>query len=186
MTLQIKHPEIGICGLSCRLCPTYHTEGKSRCGGCKSETRIVFGCPFITCALKKKGIEFCWKCSENETCDKWDKHRTFSQNHDTFTCYQKLEANIAFIQKEGIRAFQEDQKIREKLLKDMLLNFNEGRSKRKYCIAATVFTIKALEAALSKAKKRAAGATIKEKAKILHSILDEIAGQKKYHLKLRK
>jgi len=26
----IKYPEIGICGLSCRLCPRYHTESKSK------------------------------------------------------------------------------------------------------------------------------------------------------------
>jgi len=43
----IKYPEIGICGLSCRLCPRYHTESKSRCGGCKSEFRMSAGCPFI-------------------------------------------------------------------------------------------------------------------------------------------
>lgn len=29
----IKYPEIGICGLSCRLYPRYHTESKNRCGG---------------------------------------------------------------------------------------------------------------------------------------------------------
>jgi hypothetical protein len=40
LNIQIKYPEIGICGLSCRLCSRYHTESKSRCGGCKSEFRI--------------------------------------------------------------------------------------------------------------------------------------------------
>ena len=56
IAMQIAHPEIGVCGLSCRLCPTYHTAGKSRCRGCKSHTRMAVGCPFITCAIKKKGI----------------------------------------------------------------------------------------------------------------------------------
>jgi hypothetical protein len=27
---------------------------------------MAVGCPFITCAVKKKGIEFCWDCEENE------------------------------------------------------------------------------------------------------------------------
>lgn len=57
--MQVDYPEIGICGLSCRLCPSYHIEGKSRCAGCKSANRMAVGCPFITCAVKKKGIEFC-------------------------------------------------------------------------------------------------------------------------------
>ncbi len=28
--MMIKYPEIGIRGLSCRLCPRYRTEGKSK------------------------------------------------------------------------------------------------------------------------------------------------------------
>ncbi|WP_241422576.1 hypothetical protein [Candidatus Contubernalis alkaliaceticus] len=56
--MKIKYPAIGICGLSCRLCPRYNTEAKSRCLGCKSEDRMAVGCPFITCAVKKKGVEF--------------------------------------------------------------------------------------------------------------------------------
>ncbi|TEB08592.1 hypothetical protein Psch_02157 [Pelotomaculum schinkii] len=52
--MKIKHPEIGVCGLSCRLCPRYHTDTKSKCHGCKSQARIAVGCPFITCAVKKK------------------------------------------------------------------------------------------------------------------------------------
>jgi len=105
IVMKTKYPEIGVCGLSCRLCPKYHTEGESKCGGCKSEFRMAVGCPFITCAVKKKGIEFCWDCEENITCEKWEKHREFGKHHDTFTCYQKLEDNISFIQKKGVGEF---------------------------------------------------------------------------------
>ena len=184
--MQIEYPEIGICGLSCRLCPTYHTESKSKCGGCKSEYRMGAGCPFITCAVKKKGIEFCWQCIENETCEKWRNHRAFGKEHDTFKCYQKLGDDIPFIQRNGISAFEEAQKIREQLLKEMLQDFNEGRSKRYYCIAATVLEIEELEAALMQAKRSPAGLDIKGKSRVLHSILDEIAERNQYFLKLRK
>jgi len=37
-----------------------------------------------------------------------------------------------------------------------------------------------------KAKKASAGINIKERAKVLHKILDETAAKKKYFLKLRK
>ncbi len=60
--MEIKYPQVGICGLSCILCPMYQTDSKSKCEGCKSETRMIIGCPFITCAIKKRGIEFCWEC----------------------------------------------------------------------------------------------------------------------------
>ena len=136
--MEIDFPPIGICGLSCRLCPSYHTEGKSRCGGCKSEYRMAAGCPFITCAVKRKGIEFCGDCHESGTCGKWKKHWEFGMEHDTFKCYRKLEDNIAFISEHGVEKFDKLQMKREALLRDMLRDFNEGRSKSYYCIAATV------------------------------------------------
>jgi len=164
----------------------YHIDGKSRCGGCKSESRMAVGCPFITCAVKRRGIEFCWDCRESETCDKWRGHREFGKERDTFKCYQKLEENIRFIEKKGVAEFENQQKIREKLLKEMLQEFNEGRSKKYYCIAATVLEIEELTAALREARKRSKGLEIKEKSRILHSILDAAAARKNYFLKLRK
>ena len=184
--MRIEYVEIGIYGLSCRLCPWYHIKGESKCNGCKSEFRMNAGCPFITCAVKKKDIEFCWQCGENETCEKWRKHREFSKQHDTFTCYQKLEDNIAFIQNKGINEFERRQKIREKLLKEMLQDFNEGRSKTYYCIASTVLEIEELEAALKQAREAPEELDLKGKARFLHAILDDIAEKKHYYLKLRK
>jgi hypothetical protein len=136
--------------------------------------------------VKKKGIEFCWLCEENQTCEKWIKHKTFSKQHDSFVCYQRLEDNISFIQKKGIENFCYQQNIREKLLREMIDDFNEGRSKSYYCIAATVMKIEELENALSEAREKTNGLTLKAKAKILHSRLDEIAKKKNYYLKLRK
>ncbi len=177
----IHYLEIGICGLSCRLCPSYHTETKSKCGGCKSEYRMAAGCPFQTCALKKKGIEFCWDCEESITCEKWKKHREFGKQLDTFKCYQKLENNIAFINVNGIEEFEKVQKIREELLKDILHDFNEGRSKSYYCIATTLLEIDELQEAVKHANMKIKNLEInyiQGKAKILHEILDEIALKK--------
>ena len=184
--MQIKYPEIGICGLSCRLCPTYNTDAKSKCDGCKSEDRMAVGCPFITCAIKKKGIEFCWDCEQDETCEKWMKHRNAGKKVDSFKCYQKLEDDIVFIQKNGVNKFEKLQKMREKVLKEMLQKFNEGRSKSYYCIAATILEIGELKEALTKARKDSTGLEIKDKSKVFHLILDELAERKNYYLKLRK
>jgi hypothetical protein len=183
--MQIKYIEIGICGLSCRLCPMFNTDAESRCLGCKSPNRMVVGCPFITCAVKKKGIEFCWDCTENKICEKWKKHREAGKKVDSFKCYQKLEEDIFFIQKNGISKFEKIQKQRERLLKEMLKTFNEGRSKSYYCIAATVLEIEELKEALIQAKKESINLDVKGKSKVLHLIFDDIAGKKGYCLKLR-
>ncbi|MCZ7406635.1 MAG: hypothetical protein O8C67_17135 [Candidatus Methanoperedens sp.] len=136
--------------------------------------------------MKKKGIEFCWDCEENETCEKWKERREAGKKVDSFKCYQKLEDDIAFIQKNGVDEFEKTQKIREYLLKEMLQEFNEGRSKSYYCIAATVLESEELKAALTKARKDSNGLEIKGRSKVLHSVLDEIAERKNYWLKLRK
>ena len=153
---------------------------------CKTESRMGAGCPFITCALKKKGIEFCGDCEEKKTCEKWVKHRKAAKKADSFKCYQKLEEDIAFIQKNGVDEFEEIQKKREYLLKEMLREFNEGRSKSYYCIAVTVMEVGESEEALNQADKDSKGLGFKGKSKVLHSILDEIAEQRNYFLKLRK
>jgi hypothetical protein len=147
---------------------------------------MAVGCPFITCAVKKKGIEFCWECEESNTCEKWKRHREAGREHDSFKCYQTLEKDISFIEKNGISEFEGIQKQREHILKEMLRDFNEGRSKSYYCIAATVLDLEELKEAVARAKNESEGMDIKEKSKILHLILDAVALKNKYSLKLRK
>lgn len=184
--MQILYPGTGICGLSCRLCPRYHTESTSRCRGCKTESRMSAGCSFITCALKKKGVEFCGDCDEQGTCERWRRHRGAGKKTDSFKCYRKLEDDIAFIRENVINAFERSQMTRERLLREMLQEFNEGRSKSYYCITATVMETGELETALERAKKDSAGMDRKGKSRALHALLDGIATQRNYCLKLRK
>ena len=178
--------EIGVCGLSCRLCPAYHRETKSKCGGCKSEHRMGAPCPFHNCAVKKKRIDFCGVCDENNTCAKWRKFREAGKQHDSLLSYQKLEDNIAFIKKNGEAEFEKTQKAKEKLLRAILAEFNEGRSKTFYCIAATVLEIGELESILENARAKSKGLEIRVKSEVIHSLLNVIAENKTYLLKLRK
>jgi hypothetical protein len=147
---------------------------------------MAVGCPFITCALKEKGVEFCWDCEDCTTCGKWKKHRKYGKTLDSFKCYQTLEKDIVYIMKNGVAAFEKVQKEREKFLGKMLKEFNEGRSKSYYCIAATVMDITELKQALAKAGMKSKGLDIKGKSRTLHFLLDEIARKKRYFLKLRK
>jgi hypothetical protein len=147
---------------------------------------MAAGCPFITCAIKNHALEFCWNCPEQTPCAKWRTHRETGKIRDSFKCYQKLEANIAFIQTHGVTEFVKQQRIREQLLMEMLRDFNEGRSKRYYCIAATVFPINELRHLIQAGNEQSRGLPIKQKSHVLHSLLDEVAKRKNYRLKLRK
>ncbi len=172
--------------MSCRFCPRYHTDGASRCYGCKTESRMAAGCPFITCAVKKKGIEFCWDCDESDSCEKWMKHRELGKQRDSFVSYQGLEDNIRMAGENGVGDLEKSLIVKEKLLNRMLNEFNDGRSKSYYCIAATVMTKEDLEEALATGSKISKNMEIKDKAKTLHAALDEIATRKNYVLRLRK
>jgi len=125
---------------------------------------MAAGCPFITCAIKKKGVEFCWDCDEHETCEKWKKSREFGTQHDSFKSRQSLEHDINTMIYHGVDQFIHDQYIRELLLKQMLEQFNDGRYKSYYCIAATVMRKNEIEQVLSEAKQKSAGFDIKAKA----------------------
>jgi len=162
------------------------TRARAKAGASDArQSRMGAGYPLITCAIRTKGREFCWDCEDSATCEKWKKHRESGKQHDSFKCYQKLEEDISFIQKNGIEAFENTQKQREELLKEMLQDFNEGRSKNYYCIAATVLEIAQLKMALNKAREGSGELDSKGRSGRLHSILDEIARQKGYYLKLR-
>lgn len=137
--------------------------------------------------LKEQGIEFCWDCSESENCEKWAKHRARGKMQDSFKCYQTLEKDINFVKEHGVEEFEKTQKAREKLLRTLLNEFNEGRSKTYFCIAATVMEEDELKAAIKTARKETAGVSdIKQKAKTMHAILDGIAEEQGCLLKLRK
>lgn len=180
------HPEIGICGLSCRLCLRYHTAGASRCDGCKGGNRMAAGCPFITCAVKRRGIEFCWDCGDAGTCARWAKHRAAGREHDSFTCYASLEANISKVGRDGLASFIEEQVLRGSLLDEMLARFDEGRSKSYYCIAATVLDPAELRNAIDTASETCGSWDVRERAKALHALLDEAAGRRSMRLALRR
>jgi hypothetical protein len=181
-----KFKEIGICGLSCRLCPAMYRDGESRCGGCKSPERMKVGCTFIRCVRDKPGLEFCGDCRESNGCQKWAKHRAASRKGDSFVCYQRLERNIEDIRRDGLLAFENVQKRRQALLVQMLEGFNEGRSKTYYSIAATVMEPEELKRALDEARRASTGLDLEGRSRALHAALDAVASRKKYLLKLRR
>lgn len=183
--MEFKYPATGICGLSCRLCPRYHSTAESRCGGCKSPSRTAAGCPFITCA-RKKGVEACADCKEGEHCERWKKHRESGKERDSFVCYARLEDNIAYQQEHGLEAFEQAQEQRCELLRQLIAGYDDGRSRSFLCIAATLLDDAAIQAALAAGSEIPADLKAGEKARRMRAILERLAGEKGLTLKLRK
>jgi hypothetical protein len=187
--MEIKYPEIGICGLSCKRCPNYQATSKNPCHGCKSTQIRPVECPFISCAIKNHNVEFCWDCPEVLTCKLWESHGEFSLLHDTFCCYQTPTKVMSFEKNNKLQEFLHLQTLRTNLLKELLAAFDEGASASYYCTVATVFTPYEIKEALASAReviKTSPLLSKKAKANLLHSILDKKAKVRGYDLKPRK
>ena len=181
------YPAVGACGLDCVLCARYYTEGKSKCHGCGSAySYAAVGCKIFRCCVKEKNFETCAECNDF-LCSKLEG----ADKYDSFVTHRKMVPNLKFIKKHGIEEFLSEQKKRQKLLERMLEQFNEGRSRTRYCVAATLLPIKALKKSLDLAKKKVKekgvkDADLRSKAKILKEILNELALKERIDLKLRK
>ena len=181
-----KYPTIGICGLDCGLCPRYYTVGASRCPGCAGPDFFNKhpSCSFITCCVKKKGLEVCAECSEFP-CSKFKSNEEYQQlkESSSYPSYKKVMPNLNFIKEHRIEKFIGQQKKRIKLLETMIENFDDGRSRSFFCRAATLLRLIDLKSSLDKATQKIKTDNIKQndvknKAKILKAILNEIALKK--------
>lgn len=185
-----KYPTVGVCGLDCGLCPRYYTVGSSRCPGCCGPEFFNKhpSCSFITCCVKKKNLEVCAECDEFP-CPKFESEG--ENAFDSFVTHRKTVQNLNFIKENGMAKFIEQQKKRIVSLELMLKQFDEGRSKSFYCIAATLLSITDLEIALNKSEQKlkadmTKSEDIKTKAHILKNILNELASYKGIELKLKR
>lgn len=140
----------------------------------------------LHCIVRKEGIEFCWQCPDSDSCEKWNLHREYSHQYDTFVSYYALEDNIAYQKEHGAEAFENRQAEKAKFLHELLDEFNEGRSKSYFCIAVTMLETGDIKDALEQARRESTGLDIKAKAKLMHSLLDELASAKGLTLSLRK
>ncbi|MBM3707014.1 MAG: DUF3795 domain-containing protein [Actinobacteria bacterium] len=173
------YPVIGCCGLDCGLCPRYYTAGASRCPGCAG---IDFAgkhpsCSFITCCVKKNGLEACGQCKDFP-CPKFKSNEFYQQlkESSSYPSYKKVIPNLNFIKENGIEKFIKEQKKRIEILQIIIDKFNDGRSKSFFCRASCLLDIKDLKNSLDKASWKIKADNIdniKIKAKMLKGILNK-------------
>ncbi|MFX0099889.1 MAG: DUF3795 domain-containing protein [Candidatus Hodarchaeota archaeon] len=187
-----RHPVIGCCGLDCGLCPNYYTDGPSRCPGCCGPgfQEKHPSCGTITCCVQKHELDVCGFC-ETFPCSKFDPKIVDGGEYDSFISYKNLYGNMLFIRENGMGKFVERQSTRIKFLEKALKEYNDGRSKRTYCLAAALLPVDDLKATLDEAEKELEEnnldlVDIKQKAKLFKKILNLHANQRGIVLKLRK
>jgi len=188
---QKEYPTLGCCGLDCGLCPRYYTEGSSRCPGCCGPEFFSHhpSCGIITCCVTRHHVEVCSQC----TSFPCERVQGLLQQpiYDSFLTYKKVASNLHAIRDHGLDVVIDQQQRRMNLLKQMLKEFNDGRSKNYYCLSATLLSILGLEEALTTARQMVASKKIlpqdnKAKAVLLKEQLDRLAKKEEITLQLNK
>lgn len=181
---QLKtYPTIGVCGLDCGLCPRYYTVGTSRCPGCGgpafSDKHPT--CSFITCCVKRRGLEVCGECQEFP-CSKFKSEEEYRQVElsSSYPPSWKVLSNLRFIKENGTREFIRRQEKRISLLETMIEGYDDGRSRSLFCRAAALLDPAAIESSLGEAIRRLRAGDLqpgdaRSKAGILKAILIETA-----------
>ena len=184
-----KYPIVGACGLNCGLCPRYYTQGASRCPGCCGPGfwQKMPGCGFITCCVKKRGLEACAECVDWEECERVVRLLDSAKYKDSFLSHRPLAANFTFIQKNGIEEFARLEVEKQKFLRHLIDNYDDGRSKSFYCTSCQLIPLDKLREALEDVEIKMTEATdIKEKAKIVRLAISNMAYSLQIDLRLRK
>lgn len=181
---QLKtYPTIGVCGLDCGLCPRYYTVGPSRCPGCGGPafSEKHPSCSFITCCVKRRGLETCAECHEFP-CAKFKTEEEYRQlaSSPSYPPSSNVLSNLRFIQENGIGEFIERQQRRITLLQTMIDGYDDGRSSSFYCRAAALLAPPSLETSLTEPARRIAAGSLdphdpRARAAVLRSILIDAA-----------
>lgn len=169
-----KYPTIGCCGIDCGLCPRYYTEGSSRCPGCGGKEFELKHppCGYLTCCLDKHGLTVCAECADFP-CKRFEKE---TGERDSFVLHRKVMANQNLIREIGFDTFLVRQQERITFLQTALKNYNEGKSKNLYCLAAALLSLGSLKDSLRRAGE----------GENLRTVLFEHAEAEKQLLKLNK
>lgn len=179
-----KEPSFSLCGLNCCLCSRFHTEGSSKCPGCGGKDFFLKhpSCAVITCNKKNDNVEFCYECSLYP-CKKYIE----PSKVDSFISYKNVVQNFNDA-KLDLKKYLKELHNKQKILEDLITNYNDGKSKGFFCIAVDLLPLSVLNEIMYSIKKTIDIEIIekKEKTKNILALIKSKATELKIELILRK
>jgi hypothetical protein len=162
---------IGCCGLYCGLCSKYQSRAPSRCTGCKLGEQHSW-CSIWNCCVKKHGFETCAECSEISSCAIFSRRKVAE--------WIPAAENLRQIKRIGLEDWLKGQRERQRLVEQLLENYNEGRSMSYYCKACARMPVESVKSAIRESKKRirvqgVAESDVRSRAKIMKAAIGDLA-----------
>lgn len=179
-----QYPAFALCGLNCCLCPRFHTDGPSRCPGCGGPDFHLKhpACAVITCSKKHGSPEFCFACPEFP-CKRFPEETVA----DSFITYRNVRRDLECAKKR-LTEYLATLDRKQRVLKILLGEFDDGRRKSFYCTAVNLLPVSALEKLLrpQSGAKDAPVLKPKEKAALMSARIQEAAKKLNVDLVLRR
>lgn len=168
-----------LCGLNCGLCPMKLDGHCPGCGGGEGNQT----CKIAKCSLKHGEVEYCNRC-QDFPCDNF----TGIDEFDSFITHKNMRRDLEKNEKIGIVAYQEEQKEKIEILRFLLENFNDGRKKTFFCLTVNLLELSELKMVMMQIKedKELESLSSRERAACVVRLFQNVAGQRKITLKLRK
>lgn len=179
-----KEPSFSLCGLNCALCPRFHTEGSSRCPGCGGPEFALKHptCAVVTCNKKHDNVEFCFECS-SYPCKRYTEPNT----SDSFISYKNVMKNMGDAERD-LPEYLKTLKMKQEILEDLILNYNDGKSKGFYCLAVNLLPLSELKGIIAAINDNTDIEDIDKRAKSkrITDMMKTMASDMQIELKLRK
>lgn len=131
-SFERAEPRLALCGLTCGLCPMYVDQYCPGCGGGLGNQV----CNRARCSQKKTHVSYCFEC-EDYPCA---YYQGFNQS-DSFISHQNQHEILMRIKNEGIDTIIEEVLSKRRILDELLMNFNDGRHKRFYCLTVNLLSL---------------------------------------------
>ncbi len=178
-------PIFSLCGLNCGLCPRFNIEGASKCPGCGgAEFHLKHpSCKVINCNLRHESVEYCFLCSEYPC----EKYKVISET-DSFISYLHVIDDFEKAKALGIEGYIKESERKVDMLGELLRSYNDGRKKSFYCNAVDLLPLKNLKKMMEELRRNeeVLKLSVKDRAKKVVDMIDEISLEKGISLKLRK
>ncbi len=137
---------VGCCGMSCVLCPRFHSQSKSKCPGCGLSTNRE-SCSTFKCCTEKHGYESCAECAV-APCE-----RLFLQaDWVGFNTRKKWIDNLIQIKEIGIKHWFDEQMEKQMLLEEALRYFPNNRMRSFFCLSFLYFEIDTIKKLITAAR----------------------------------
>ena len=177
-----QYPRLAACGLSCGLCPRFHTEGVSRCPGCTGEgfSEKHPSCGHLSCAQRHE-VEYCSRCVEYP-CGRFEKAILF----DSFITHRNMMQQLEKLQASGEGTIQAELDEKVGALQVLLSSYDDGRRKSFFCTAVNLLDLPEVEFVIERLSGETEGLPAREKALAAARLLQAAADERGISLKLRK